>query len=235
MWLSLVEHSVRDAGVGSSNLLIPTSINKGFELSIKSKPFLFIDGGIMKTGKVSKRINIYMEKRQMDVQGLADTTGLDPKFIETILKENVYPPLGPLMKIARALGVRLGTFLDDQETTDPYIVRKAGQTAEFSVLGGKNKAPALNFYSLGKGKTDRHMEPFFVEILPESANDKTLSSHEGEEFIAVVKGSIEVIYGNEIHILNTGDSVYYNSIVPHYVSCAGQEKAQIYAVIYISE
>lgn len=189
----------------------------------------------MQTGKVSRRIKSFMEKRGMDVQGLAGTTGLDPKFIETMLEQEVYPPLGPLMKIARALGVRLGTFLDDQESCDPYIVRKAERTSEFSVLGGKNKAAALKFYALGKGKTDRHMEPFFVEILPESAREKTLSSHEGEEFIAVISGSIEVIYGNETHVLSAGDSVYYNSIVPHYVSCAGEEKAEIHAVIYIPE
>ena len=189
----------------------------------------------MQTGKVNQRIRTFMEKREMDIQGLAEATGLDAGFIDTMLKEDVYPPLGPLMKIARALGVRLGTFLDDQGSSDPYIVRRAEREAEFSVLGGKNKAAALNFYALGKGKADRHMEPFFVEIMPESADEKTLSSHEGEEFIAVVKGSIEVIYGNKIYVLNPGDSVYYNSIVPHYVSCAGEEKAEIHAVIYIPE
>ena len=189
----------------------------------------------MQTGKVNQRILSFMEKREMDVRGLAGATGLDPDFIDTMLKEDVYPPLGPLMKIARALGVRLGTFLDDQDSNDPYIVRQAEREAEFSVLAGKNKATALNFYALGKGKTDRHMEPFFVEILPESAKEKTLSSHEGEEFIAVISGSIEVIYGNKIHVLNAGDSVYYNSIVPHYVSCAGDTKAEIHAVIYIPE
>ncbi len=189
----------------------------------------------MQTGKVNQRILSFMEKRGMDIQGLAEATGLAPEFIDTMLQEDVYPPLGPLMKIARALGVRLGTFLDDQGSSDPYIVRQAEREAEFSVLGGKNKATALNFYALGKGKTDRHMEPFFVEILPESAREKTLSSHEGEEFIAVISGSIEVIYGNKIYILNAGDSVYYNSIVPHYVSCAGEQKAEIHAVIYIPE
>ncbi|MDD9303064.1 MAG: cupin domain-containing protein [Desulfobacter sp.] len=189
----------------------------------------------MKTGKVNQRIISFMKKREMDIQGLAAASGLDPNFIDTMLKEDVYPPLGPLMKIARALGVRLGTFLDDQTTADPYIVRQAERATEFSVLGGKNKAAALNFYALGKGKADRHMEPFFVEIMPESAREKVLSSHEGEEFIAVISGSVEVIYGNKIHILDPGDSVYYNSIVPHYVSCAGEEKAEIHAVIYIPE
>ncbi len=189
----------------------------------------------MNTGKISQRIKYFMEKRQIDVDNLAKETGLEKNFIETMLAENIYPPLGPLMKIARTLGVRLGTFLDDQETTDPYIVRNAQRDAQFSVPAGKNKATALNFFSLGMGKTDRHMEPFFVEILPESANRKTLSSHEGEEWIAVLKGSIEVIYGKETYVLNEGDSVYYNSVVPHYVSCVGDEKAQIHAVIYIPE
>lgn len=189
----------------------------------------------MQTGKLSQRIRYFMEKRGMDIQTLAEGANLNPDFITTMMEEEVYPPLGPLMKIARALGVRIGTFLDDQGAADPYIVRAADRASEFSVLGGKNKAAALNFYSLGKGKTDRHMEPFFVEILPESANQKTLSSHEGEEFIVVVKGCIEVIYGNETRILGAGDSVYYNSIVPHYVSASGPEKAEIYAVIYIPE
>jgi mannose-6-phosphate isomerase-like protein (cupin superfamily) len=190
---------------------------------------------MMQTGKVTQRITYFMEQRQMDKAALAQATGLDTALLETMLTEDVYPPLGPLMKIARALGVRLGTFLDDQDSRDPYIVRKADRHAEFSVLGGKNKPAALNFFALGKGKTDRHMEPFFVEILPESAKEKKLSSHEGEEFIAVITGSIEVQYGQETQILNAGDSIYYNSIVPHYVSCAGTEKAEIHAVIYIPE
>ncbi|NDY71535.1 DNA-binding protein [Desulfobacter hydrogenophilus] len=189
----------------------------------------------MQTGKVNQRILSFMEKRDMDIQALSEAAGLDPQFIKTMLEEDAYPPLGPLMKIARALGVRLGTFLDDQDSSDPYIVRKAEREGGFSVLDSTNKAPTLNFYALGKGKSDRHMEPFFVEILPESAKKKTLSSHEGEEFIVVVSGLVEVIYGNKTYELKPGDSIYYNSVVPHYVSCIGKEKAEIHAVVYVPE
>lgn len=189
----------------------------------------------MSTGKISKRIAYFMEKREIDIDQLAEKTDLDKEFLETMLKENVYPPLGPLMKIARTLGVRLGTFLDDQESSDPYIVRRADRKSKFSVLAEKNKPAALTFFSLGMGKNDRHMEPFFIEVMPESASKKTLSSHEGEEWIAVAKGSVEIIYGQETYILEEGDSVYYNSVVPHYLSCRGKEQAQIYAVIYIPE
>ena len=189
----------------------------------------------MSSEKISQRIMRFMEKREIGIDRLAEATGLEKEFIETMLKENIYPPLGPLIKIARTLGVRLGTFLDDQKTNDPYIVRQAERQSKFSVLAEKNKPASLNFFSLGMGKTDRHMEPFFIDILPESASRKTLSSHEGEEWIAVLKGSVEVIYGKETYILGEGDSVYYNSVVPHYVSCRGGEKAQIHAVIYIPE
>lgn len=189
----------------------------------------------MSTGKISQRITYFMEKRGVDIDKLAEETSLDRDFIETMLSEDIYPPLGPLMKIARTLGVRLGTFLDDQETTDPYIVRSAERKTHFSVLAEKNKPASLNFFSLGTGKSDRHMEPFFIEIFPESASRKTLSSHEGEEWIAVLKGSVEVIYGKETYLLEEGDSVYYNSVVPHYVSCRGDESAQIHAVIYVPE
>jgi quercetin dioxygenase-like cupin family protein len=77
------------------------------------------------------------------------------------------------------------------------------------------------------------MEPFYVELLPESAHEKSLSSHEGEEFIVVQSGRVEVIYGTETYALESGDSIYYNSIVPHYVSCDGDQPATIYAVLHI--
>lgn len=47
--------------------------------------------------------------------------------------------------------------------------------------------------------------------------------------------SVELICGDRTLTLDTGDSAYYNSIVPHYVSCVGGEKAAIYAVLYIPE
>ncbi len=189
----------------------------------------------MSTGKISQRIQYFMDKKELDSSTLAQGTGLDKQYIDTLLSEDITPPLGPLIKIARSLGVRLGTFLDDEETTDPYIVRQADRHSRFSVLAEKNKPASLNFFALGTGKKDRHMEPFFIEILPQSASSKTLSSHEGEEWIAVLQGSVELIYGKETYVLEEGDSVYYNSVVPHYVSCKGEEKARIHAVVYIPE
>ena len=187
----------------------------------------------MKSEKVGQRIRTFMDQKAMKLDDLAAETGLGPDFLQSIIEENVYPSLGPLLKIARALGVRLGTFLDDQLSADPVIVRQPERKSELRMLSGKGKPVAMKFYALGKGKADRNMEPFYVELLPESGHEKNLSSHEGEEFIVVHSGRIEVVYGTETHVLETGDSIYYNSIVPHYVSCNGTEPAAIYAVLHI--
>ncbi len=174
-----------------------------------------------------------MGKQEMSVDVLAEKTGLDVSFLTTVIEDDVYPSLGPLLKIAKALDVRLGTFLDDQISNDPLVVRRDERQNELSMLRGKDKPVALKFYSLGSGKNDRHMEPFYVELLPESEKSKDLSSHEGEEFIVVYAGRVEVTYGTEVYVLEPGDSIYYNSIVPHYVSCKGAQAASIYAVLYI--
>jgi transcriptional regulator with XRE-family HTH domain len=189
----------------------------------------------MKSDKVGQRITSFMTQKQIDMSELSKRTGLSVEFLGTVIKDDVYPSLGPLLKIARALGVRLGTFLDDLVSRDPLVTRQAERTSELSMLRGKDRPVDQKFYSLGKGKSDRHMEPFYVELLPESAEEKRLSSHEGEEFIVVRSGVVEVIYGEETYRLETGDSAYYNSVVPHHVSCKGPQPAAIYAVLYIPD
>ena len=109
---------------------------------------------------------------------------------------------------------------------DDAVLRKA-----------RGKRASYKYHSLGAAKTDRHMEPFFIEIYPdeEAAAEKPLSSHEGEEFIVVVSGELEVIVGPDRHVLGAGDSVYFNSVVPHYVGCGNAPKTDIYAVLYIPQ
>ena len=184
--------------------------------------------------KIGARILRLREGQNVSRDELSNRSGLDADFIRAIEEENIYPSLGPLLKISRALGTRLGTVLDDQFSQDPLIMRLMDRKEELSMLKGKGKPVALKFHSLGRGKKDRHMEPFYIEILPEPDEDKKTSSHEGEEFIVVLSGEVELSYGREISILKPGDSAYYNSLVPHCVSCRGP-KAEIYAVLYIPE
>ncbi|WP_028574502.1 cupin domain-containing protein [Desulfonatronovibrio hydrogenovorans] len=185
--------------------------------------------------RIGHKIKKFRELEEITLEELAARSGLDQEYIMAIEEEGMYPSLGPLLKIARAMGTRLGTFLDDTISQDPLVVRLEERQEESGLLKGTEKPAALRFFSLGRGKSDRHMEPFYIEIFPDSAKDKKLSSHEGEEFIVVVSGEIEITYGQETHVLKPGDSIYYNSIVPHHVSSRGGQTAEIYAVLYFPD
>jgi quercetin dioxygenase-like cupin family protein len=168
---------------------------------------------------------------------LAERSGLPLELIRRIEEEGHIPDLAPLIKISRALGVRLGTLLDDHEQLGPVITRagKASETARFvtgipdsAAQSGEHKG--LHFNALAADKGSRHMEPFIVDIEPDAEQQK--STHEGEEFIHVLSGKLSLEYGSESQVLNTGDSVYYDSIVPHRVLSADKKPVRILAVIY---
>lgn len=186
-------------------------------------------------GRVGGRIRAFREKQNLNLADLAERTGLEESFLAAVESEDRYPSLGPLLKIARALGLRLGTFLDDQVSRDPLIVRLGERTSELAMHQGGGQPVSHAYYSLGRGKADRHMEPFFIEMSPEPGADKPLSSHEGEEFLVVVSGQVQLIHGRETTTLGPGDSLYFNSVVPHNVSAIGPERASIYAVLYFPE
>ncbi len=178
---------------------------------------------------IGSRIKTFRERLEMSQADLAASTGVDAALIANIENGNVTPVLGILVKLSRALGQRLGTFMDDQVSEDPHIVRFADRRLDLA--HHKENAEQYTYYPLGAGKTDRHMEPLFVEIAPGSS--KLLSSHEGEELLIVASGQVELTYGKKIILLSAGDTIYYNSIVPHHVGCVGDTTAQLYAVIYM--
>lgn len=182
---------------------------------------------------VIKKIEKISSDRNLSPSELALRSGLTLEQLDLIFNNDKIPSLATLIKIARALGVRLGTLLDDNENFGPAITRGSDKQnpATFSSQLATNNSH-MDFYALAAQKAGRAMEPFVIDIVPGTKSDKTSSSHEGEEFIYVLKGSVAVKYGNENYLLEAGDSIYYDSIVEHLVTTATDEPAQILAVVY---
>ncbi|AEJ20538.1 helix-turn-helix domain-containing protein [Gracilinema caldarium] len=181
---------------------------------------------------VGKRIRTVRESRKISVADLAERAGLHPDLVAALEQNQLPPSLAPLIKIARVLGVRLGTFLDDVDSLGPVITRADAQVPAVRFAGRTGAVSSdLDFYSLAHNKAGRHMEPFIIDIHGSSSEDVHTSSHEGEEFIYVLTGAVEVFYGKETYVLHEGDSIYLDSIVEHHVhSTAGE--ARILAVVY---
>lgn len=178
--------------------------------------------------KVGARIRAYREQQEMTREDLAAKSGVSEKVIEAIEDAMVIPAISVLLKLSRALGQRLGTFMDDQFRPDPVITRKNDEsTAPVDTV----KSGDFLCRSLAFGKPDRHMEPFWYEF-PAEGSDMA-SSHEGEEFIICVSGQIELSYGKEKFILEPGDTAYYNSVVTHGVKAHGGKPATLYGIIFM--
>ena len=148
----------------------------------------------------AKKIKDIRTRQDMSIEDLAERSGVKQEVLEAMEAGEVIPSLTPLTKMARALGVRLGTFLDDTPELGPVITR-GGKTENSLYFSGREdvtNATNLEFHSLGAGKIDRNIDPFLIDIEFEEG-EKELSSHEGEEFIYVLEGQIEVIYGKDTY------------------------------------
>lgn len=179
------------------------------------------------------KIKEFREFKNISASELAFKANLDERQLQNIEEKGIVPSLGHLIRITRALGVRIGTFLDDQDQIGPVVVRAgSGNSALSFSTKDDSTREHLSFYSLAQDKTGRHMEPFMIDIAPSAQSDYKLSSHEGEEFIFVLQGNVEINYGKEIYLLNEGDSIYLDSIVAHNVHAAGNVNAKILGVIY---
>ena len=171
--------------------------------------------------------------KNISLEEVAERSGLSIDQITRIEEDVEFPSLSPLIKIARVLGVRLGTFLDDQSELGPVISRKGDHEGSISFSNNAAKARKhMEYNSLSKEKSGRHMEPFLINIERSDNEVFASSTHEGEEFIYVLQGVVEVNYGKDTFILEAGDSIYYDSIVAHHVHAAANETAQILGVVY---
>lgn len=185
---------------------------------------------------IGSKIKSIRETKNLSLEEIAESSGLTTEQIISIESDENLPSLGPLIKIARALGVRLGTFLDDSDALGPVVCRAADRERDSSISfsnGATDARKHMEYHPLAQQKAGRHMEPFIIDIAPNDNPDYKLSAHEGEEFIYVMEGNVELVYGKETYTLKEGDSIFYDSIVKHHIHGAPGKAAKILAVVYI--
>ena len=173
------------------------------------------------------------KERSLTLQDLTDLTGLSKPNLSQIENNLVTPPIATLLKIATALGVPIGYFFQESpEKRNMIVVRKEDR---YGVAKGPHISHiGYQYEPLAYPKIDKSMEPFIVEMEEREASDIVFNNHRGEEFLYVLSGSVEFCYGDDSVILEEGDSLYFDSIVPHgYRGIAGPAKTLV--VIYKPE
>jgi len=181
--------------------------------------------------KVGESVQGIREKKGLSLDDISRRTGLTTELLSEIEEGKVAPPLGTIIKLAKALDKKMGYFISGTEEF-PYTIVRKNEGKLISRFDSKKTATyGYEYISLAPYKMNRFMEPFLVTLEPTDMEEKR-STHDGQEFIYVLEGAMEVRLGDEIHLLEPGDAIYYDSTVPHLVKCHGDRTTKILAVLH---
>ncbi len=183
------------------------------------------------SAEMGVRIKAARESRGFSLFDVYLRTDVKVDLLAQIEEGKTTPPLGTVIKLAKALDLKIGYFISGKEKLAYTIVRRDDREPTSRYDPKKEKQYGYKYESLAPHKMDRLMEPFLVTLKP-SETEEERSTHDGQEFIFVLQGEMEVRLGEEVHILEPGDSIYYDAAVPHLVKCHGGENTKILAVLY---
>ncbi|PLX42988.1 MAG: hypothetical protein C0608_00820 [Deltaproteobacteria bacterium] len=188
-----------------------------------------------KTLSVGEKIKEVREAKGLTLQELAEKSGYTSALVNQIENHLESPPLGALGKIAHALGVDIGELWGDHGDAPYAIARKKDRRPVNRFASKEGVSYGYSYESLGMGMGSRHIEPFIVTLEPPTVNKTKPSCHEGEEFLYVLNGKLEIELDGHKDILEPGDSIQYSAKVPHSLSAVDGKTAQLLAVVWSQE
>lgn len=183
--------------------------------------------------KVGERIKQIRKSKGLSLADVAEKSGFSSALLSQIENHLVSPPLGTLIRLSRALDIEIGQFFWDKSKAPFTIVRKDERKSISRVASKEGVKYGYSYESLAFDKKGRHMEPFLITLEPATIEDKNVFSHEGEEFIFVLRGDMEITLDEYTDVLHPGDCIYYDSTIPHSVQCCEGIETKILAVICV--
>jgi transcriptional regulator with XRE-family HTH domain len=185
--------------------------------------------------KIGERIRGLRKAKGLSIAEVAEQSGISESTINGIERHMISPPLGNIVNLAKVFGISVGEFFGESGDS-PYCIVRSGDRKTVSRFNSTDsKSGGYSYQSLGYKKKNRHMEPFLVTINPTESQQTEPNQHIGEEILFVLEGKVEIKLLDQKEILNPGDSIYYDSTMPHVVSCHGKEPATMLAVVYAKE
>jgi electron transfer flavoprotein alpha subunit len=163
------------------------------------------------------------ESHNWSIEELADQTGQTPEAIDKFERNQSTPSVSFLLRLSKALGVDPGTFLSEDEKADIL-----DQRAKAFIKRTKN----YHYQTLTPGGENQHLRGFMITIEPRQAHKPVAYKHEGEEFVFVMEGSLELTLGNKVKQLKTGESIWYNSETSHKLKNRGNEVTRCLVMLF---
>lgn len=145
----------------------------------------------------------------LTLRSLARKVNLSASFLSQVESNKVIPSLSSLKKVSDALNTTIGILVgEEKDTIEDPIVRVQKRKS----IDDANNGMEVEFLTFSH--PDKLMEPMVFKMSKRAGSDM-LYQHFGQEFVLVLKGRIDLVLGAKQHTLLEGDSIYFNSSVPH--------------------
>ena len=179
--------------------------------------------------EVAGRIKDLREATGYTPEELAKLTGVSTEDYMLLEKGETDFSFTFIYKCAKACGVEVVDLLEGRSTTlTSFAITRRGEGLKIL------KQHGVEYNNLAPKFKDKLAEPFLVKFpyIPEEQNaPMKLSSHNGQEFDVIVKGSLKVQVGNHVDVLHEGDSIFYNSLIPHGMIAVSEGGCEFHAVV----
>jgi quercetin dioxygenase-like cupin family protein len=172
---------------------------------------------------MGKRIRTIRTLRAMSSTQLAESAGVSRGLISQLELDRANPSIETLRKIAAALDSPIAAFFDEG-ASNGIVVRKHERKTLRVPRSGLT-------YQLLTPDLNRQVEFILIELAPGQGGARTAAGHPGEESAIVLEGELHVWIGEEEHVLRAGDSISFNSGIPHRVANLGETKSVIVSAI----
>ncbi len=176
----------------------------------------------LSTYRIGERMRSLRLKKKMGLVELGKHTGLSPALLSKIERGRLFPTLPTLLRIALVFSVGLEYFFAGSRERPLVAVVRKKQRMRFPNQPGAWQA-SWEFESLDFPATERRMNAYFAEFHA-AEDDAQAHDHPGAEFLYVLSGKLGVRVAGEEHLLDPGDSMYFDSALPHRYRRAGAGK-----------
>jgi transcriptional regulator with XRE-family HTH domain len=174
----------------------------------------------LKSYGIGPKIRAVRLKKKMGLVELGRHTGLSAAMLSKIERGQLFPTLPTLLRIALVFSVGLDYFFSGSRDKPVVGVVRRKDRLRFREKPDARDA-AYEFEALDDPAVERRTNAYLAEFLPVAAGNARSHQHAGGEFLYVLNGTLELRIGDESYELHAGDSIYFDSTVPHTYSRSG--------------
>jgi transcriptional regulator with XRE-family HTH domain len=160
--------------------------------------------------------------KDLSLEELANLTGLSQRYLRDIEQGTANPSVSVVIQIAKAFSIDSGSFLSAEEEA----------SAKKRMESFYKRTQAYSYQTLTPHAEKKHMKAFHVTIDPKQDHRMVDYRHEGEEFVYVLRGEVEVIVGEDRHHLKQEETLHFDSGKAHKLRNLTDEEAHLLVVIY---